>query len=70
MATVEIAIGATWVLLGAIMVYSGLFDRSIVPAPLLHAFRLPLVMIGFGTWVMRFGLRTTFGGSGKAKASR
>lgn len=70
MATVEIVVGGTWVLLGAAMVWSGIFDRSIIPAPLANAFRVPLVMIGFGTWVMRFSLRASLGGSGKAKASR
>lgn len=70
MATVEIAVGATWVVFGAIMVWSGLFDRSLLPAPVARALGVPFAMIGVGAWIMRFSLRATFGGSHKAKAPR
>jgi hypothetical protein len=51
------------------MVWSGLFDRSILPAALLRPLRVPAAMIGAGLWIIRLALRAALGGSRRARAS-
>lgn len=67
----EIGIGATWIVFGALMVWAGLFDRTLVPGAVWRVLGVPFAILGAIGWVVRMGLRAGFGtGSRKAKASR
>lgn len=68
MAAVEIVVGAAWMVLGAVMVWSGLFDRSVTPGWLGGALRVPGAMAGGVVWLVRFAMRLALGGPRRAKA--
>lgn len=71
MAYAEITVGAVWMLLGSVMVWSGLFDRRLpLAGTLTRALEAPLLMVSGVFWIVRFCLRLAFGGPGRAKASR
>lgn len=68
MAYVEITVGSAWMILGALMVYAGLYNRN--PLPRVGVLQVPVAMAGAGAWLVRTGLRLSLGGSKKARAPR
>ena len=70
MAYVEITVGWAWMIVGALVVYAGLYNRNPLPTRLGGLVQVPVAMAGAGVWLVRTGVRFSLGGPRKAKASR
>ncbi|MCH8816017.1 MAG: hypothetical protein IH957_13190 [Chloroflexi bacterium] len=70
MAYVEITAGWACVIVGALAVYAGLYNRNPLPARVGAVVQVPVAMVGAGAWLVRTGVRVSLGGPNKAKARR
>ncbi len=70
MAYAEITVGWACMIVGALVVYTGLYDRRLLPARIAAVVQVPVAMAGAGVWLARTAVRFSLGGAKKAKAPR
>lgn len=70
MAYAEITVGWACMIVGALVVYTGLYNQSLIPARIGAVVQVPVAMAGAGVWLAQTAVRFSLGGSKKAGAPR